>query len=229
MLALMNLLINGAESLIAEYGCRRIGYNLSKPEEIMQDELEVTYINCEEMPKDGFEIDYAVNVGLLKKYTFVNSAEGINYTQIYDWALRVFERDIMGYLKSYSFKTAMKSIEYMIIVLTNGNAVLLKGEVNKVVIPSVKASVTAHTHPHGCLPSPQDIRSLTHILLEGGLGGGISSPQCNFVIFRRGPFTEKDYESMIRFRDILATNPESIKSYIMNGFIGTNLIIRTFT
>jgi len=224
-LALYNHLINGLESIIAEYECESISVVLP---EVMQSKgfsnIVVCYGRCRETPYEGFEINNAVRYGLAEEYMFKHCYDGWSLNKLYSQSLNLFLRNVPSFLRSYSIRTALEGIEYMLVVLQNGRAVLLEGEKNKVVIPSVKAVVSAHTHPRNCIPSPHDIRSLTNILLEGGLGASIVSPNCVFTIFRKGPFTENDYLALASFtRNLRKSTLNELGQLLARGTLSRNL------
>ncbi len=226
-LALYNHLINGLESVMAEYGCGSVSAVL--PEIIEPhgfSEVIICYSGCSEVPYEGFELDNITRYKLASDYVFKHCHEGWSLNELYSQALDLFLRNIPSFLRSYSIRTALEGIEYMLIVLQNGRAVLLEGEKNKVVIPSVKAVASAHTHPKNCIPSPHDIRSLTNILLEGGLGASIVSPNCILTIFRKGPFTEDDYLALVSFIKNLRKNSlNELGQLLARGILSKNLRI----
>ncbi|MCD6428407.1 MAG: hypothetical protein J7L12_02180 [Desulfurococcales archaeon] len=226
-LALYNHLINGLESVIAEYECTDVSVVLPESYESQKlSELIVCYTGCSEAPYEGFELDNIVRYELADRYEFKQCYEGLRLSELYSQALDLYLRNVPSYLRSYSIRTALEGIEYMLVVLQNGRAVLLEGERNKIVIPSVKTVASAHTHPKNCIPSPHDIRSLTNILLDGGLGASIISPNCILTIFRNGPFTEDDYLALTSLIKNLRRNPiDELGQLLARGVLGKNLRI----
>lgn len=226
-LALYNHLINGLESVIAEYECSDISIVLPWTHGSQElSELIVCYSKCSEVPYEGFELNNIVKYKLADRYEFRQCYEGLHLDELYSQALDLYLRNVPSYLRSYSIRTALEGIEYMLVVLQNGRAVLLEGERNKVVIPSVKTVASAHTHPKNCIPSPHDIRSLANILLDGGLGASIVSPDCILTIFRSGPFTEDDYLALTSLIKNLKKNPvDELGQLLARGVLGKNLRI----
>ncbi len=231
VLALVNHLINGLESLMAEYGCRNLLVEGDEVGPLLRTSVSICASECEEFPTEGFELELAKKYGLIRDYSFTTSCNrGISLRSLYGHVRRLAERELVSILKSYALRTAFEGVEYMLVVLQNGRALILEGEVNKVTIPLVKATASLHTHPRGCVPSPHDIRSSTHVFLDGGLVAGITSPQCSLLIFRSGPFTEEDYLGLIKFKDMLGDEDvDSIRSVISKGVLGPNLLLVTVT
>jgi len=89
------------------------------------------------------------------------------------------------------------------------------------VIPEVNAVVTVHTHSTLCIPSTTDMKSLTNLLIDGGLGFGIVSPTCYLLIFRVGPFTEED---LITLKNLIT--PEDLIVY-PRKYLSNDLIVIT--
>ena len=219
-IALLALIINGIESLIGGYGCRRVRARIT------DDELTICYSFCDEEPEEGYELDEALNHGLLSSYTLDRCNEGVKLRKLYEEIANELIKTSSSLLSSYALRTKVEGIEYMLVIFRNGLALLLRGEKNKVVIPAVKAVASVHTHPSGCIPSPHDVRSLINNLLEGGAGGGVISTDCKLFILRSGPFTEDDYLAISRFRrDLSSRNIELLKQRFSEGSISQNLRI----
>lgn len=219
-IALLTLIINGIESIIGGYGCEGVRVRL------LNNELTLCYSSCDERPNEGYELDEALDYGLLSGYTLSRCGEGVRLSRLYDEVADELIKTSTSILSSYSLRTKIEGTEYMLIIFRSGLALLLRGEKNKVVIPAVKAVASVHTHPYGCVPSPHDVRSLINDLLEGGIGGGIISTDCRLFILRSGPFTEEDYISISRFRkDLSSQDIEALKLKFAEGAVSQNLKI----
>jgi len=226
-IALLNLVINGIESVIAEYGCEFIGVELP---EAPGGELIVYYSDCEELPEEGFELDQAVEYGLIREYEFTPGKDGKKLQELYRRVRELIVKEVTSTLAPYTLKCALTEVEYMLVILQNGSAALLEGERDRVVIPNVKASLSAHTHPRGCTPSPHDLKSLINLLFEGGLGSAIISTECGLLIVRDGPFTEDDLLALSRLRDSLSgRDVEPLKKALREGRVGPNLMVALFS
>jgi len=219
-IALLTLIINGIESLIGGYGCREVKAVLNN------DEVTICYRFCDEEPEEGYELDEALNHGLLSSYTVDQCDEGIELRKLYDYVANELIKASSSILSSFALRTSVEGIEYMLVIFRDGLALLLRGERNKVVIPAVKAVASVHTHPEGCIPSPHDIRSLINNFLDGGIGGGIISTDCKLFILRSGPFTENDYLAISKFRKELSSRDiDALKQRFSEGSISQNLRI----
>ncbi len=222
--ALLNLVINGLESVIGEYGCREVRAVL--PESV-GGTLTVCYSSCEEIPEEGFELDSAIDYGLLSDYAFEPCGRGLSLEDLYTVAQDLAAKEAMSTLSAYALKCALTEVEYMLLILQNGKAAILEGERDKVVIPAKGVSFTAHTHPRGCVPSPHDIKSLINLLFEGGLGSAVISTECGLMLFRNGPFTEEDLLALTNFRSIVGgRDPRRIVEVLSKGRVGPNIIVK---
>ncbi len=228
-IALLNLVINGFESIIGEYGCRDLRALLPEVNGV----LEIHYSGCEETPEEGFELDAAVEYGLIEDYRFSESysgLEGLSISDLYREAAELVRKEVTSTLSPYALRCALTNVEYMLVILQNGSAAILEGERNKVSIPLTKASVTAHTHPRGCIPSPHDIRSLINLLFEGGLGSAIISTECGLLMIRKGPFTEDDLIALSKMRDSLSGKDlNELRNLLSSGVVGRNIMIKLIT
>jgi len=222
-IALLNLVINGVESIIAEYGCGFVGIELP---ESPGGRLRIYYNKCEELPEEGFELDQAVEYGLIEEYEFTPGIRGRDPRELYRRARELIVKEVTSTLTPYALKCALTEVEFMLVILQNGLAALLEGERDRVVIPNVKASLSAHTHPRGCTPSPHDLKSLINLLFEGGLGSAIISTECGLLLVRDGPFTEDDLLALSKLRDSLSDRDvELLKKSLQQGRVGSNLVI----
>lgn len=196
-LALANNLVNGIESLIEDCLCSNayILNEFASLHDLIGEGVEVGLSGCSYTPDNLFELNDLVTNGLVRDVRVRTNTlgSGINYHVLYELALNTVLDSVIPYMMSISLKTAVTEIEYMYIVLRDGRALLLEGDFNKIVIPNVNATLTIHTHRHACLPSRNDLKSISDLFIQGGLGSGITSPTCYFAIFRTGYFTEDDY------------------------------------
>ncbi|MCD6324370.1 MAG: hypothetical protein J7L55_04600 [Desulfurococcales archaeon] len=223
-LALLTLVIDALESFAGGFGCRGLRYS------IIGGEVKICYSECDEEVDQGYELEDAVNAGLIESYSIERCSEGAKFSKIYEEAADLLIKVSTSYLSSYVVRTQLTGTEYMFIVLRDGRAILLEGERNKVIVPRIKYIASAHTHPEWCIPSPHDVRSWINQFLDGGLGAGIVAPKCRFFIIKSGPFTEDDYVEISRFRVKLSSrDTEGINEVIRNGRIGSNLRVYLIT
>jgi len=228
-LSLLINLINILESIKADFECRNV--LICDPideSELLGSSITICVNECMEIPNKVQELGRLIDYELISDYKVrieQEVSEGLSVEELYYKAVNRFD-DLFDYLDSYLLKTYLEGLEYMVLVLINGKALLLEGERGKIVVPVKGVLASAHTHPRGCLPSPHDIRSLIHILFEGGLGLGIKSKDCTLKIVRMGPFTERDYVELAIFRNVLRKSDlEIIKEVIRKGVIGDNIKI----
>jgi len=228
-LSLIVNLINILEGIRADFECNDV--TICDPidlNELLGSTITICVNKCIDTPDELQELGRLINYGLINNYKVRidrDVSEGISIDELYSEAINYFD-EMFDYLDSYLLRTYLEGLEYIVLVLTNGNALLLEGERGRVVVPARNVIASAHTHPRGCLPSPHDIRSLINILFEGGIGLGIKSKDCTLKIVRVGPFTEKDYIELAIFRNILRKNNlEAIKEIIERGIIGDNIKI----
>lgn len=222
-LALANILVNGIESLIFDCSCSDayIDVEFSSLEDLLGSDINVNLSDCEYRPDKYFELDDLVDYGLVNSVNVSLGSSGTNYKVLYDEAIKTTLKWAIPYMKLTSLKTRRSGIEYMLIVLRDGKAEVLEGEVDRVVIPEVNAVVTVHTHSTLCIPSTTDMKSLTNLLIDGGLGFGIVSPTCYLLIFRVGPFTEED---LITLKNLIT--PEDLIVY-PRKYLSNDLIVIT--
>ena len=216
-LALLNLLADGIESVIADYGCKEVRANLNET-------LEICYSQCEDTPQVSFELEDIIQHGLADTIRMEECREGIDPSEIYREAARLLIKRSVSSLMDYALKTKLTNIEYMLIVLQNGRGLILQGGRNRVSIPLIKSAASIHTHPAGCVPSPHDVRSWINLFFDGGMGAGIVSTDCQFFIVREGLFTENDLLSLSRLRSSLSSrNIPEIRKMLGNRIIGDSL------
>ena len=232
-LSLIVNLINVLEIIKADFECNDVIIcDPTDLSELLGSTITICVDRCIDVPNELQELDRLANYGLINDYKVRVSQsmnEGISINELYRKAINYFD-EVFDYLDSYLLRTYLEGLEYIVLVLTNGKALLLEGERGRVVVPAKNVIASAHTHPRGCLPSPHDIRSLINMFFEGGIGLGIKSKDCTLKIVRVGPFTEKDYVELAIFRNMLRKNDlEAIKEIIKRGIIGDNIkIVITF-
>lgn len=225
-LTLLGLFVAGLEAVIAEYGCSLAGVS-AYPREALGSIVKVHCVGGEGPLDHLFDFEEAVEAGLIEGLETSREPPPVSLQSLYS---RI-PREVGGYaastLSSYAARTALEGVEYMIVVLRNGRAALLEGEVEKVRIPYLRHVADAHTHPRWCFPSAPDIESLMNLLLDSGLGSGIVSPECTLVMARDGPFTEDDYIALAELRNrIRGGDYDALKEVISVGRVGKNVVMR---
>jgi len=224
-LALLGLFVAGLEAVIAEYGCSSAGVS-AYPREALGSVVRVHCVGGEGPMDQLFDFEEAVEAGLIEDAVPSREPPPVTLRALYARIPREVGRYASSALSSYASRTAFEGIEYMVVVLRNGRAALLEGEVEKVRIPYVRHVADAHTHPRWCFPSAPDIESLTNLLLDSGLGSAIVSPECTLVMARDGPFTEDDYLALAELRNsIRGRDYEPLKEALSRGRAGENVVM----
>ncbi|MEM0360960.1 MAG: hypothetical protein QXY36_01215 [Sulfolobales archaeon] len=222
-LALANNLVNGIESLIEDCSCSD-AYILNKFTslyDLIDEYVEIGLSDCAYTPDNLFELNDLVTNGLVRDVRVRTNTldSGVNYRVLYELALNTVLDNVIPYMRNVSLKTAVTEVEYMYIILRDGRALLLEGDFNKVVIPNVNATLTVHTHSLTCLPSRSDLKSISDLFVQGGLGSGITSPTCYFAIFRVGYFTEEEYAMLRNLYEYKPTYELPSRKYLGNNIL----------
>ncbi len=225
-LALLGLFVAGLEAVIAEYGCSLAGVS-AYPRDALGAVVRVHCVGGEGTIGQLFDFEEAVEAGLIEGVEASTEPPPVSLQALYSRVPREVGRYAAFTLSSYAARTAFEGIEYMVIVLRNGRAALLEGEVERVRIPYVRHVADAHTHPRWCFPSAPDVESLMNLLLDSGLGSAIVSPECTLVMARDGPFTEDDYLALAELRNsIRGRDYEPLKEAVSVGRVGKNVVMR---
>jgi len=216
------------ESVIADYECKEVGVDerVLNPEEVLGSEINIYVSGCREEVSKLFELSNLTSYGLVSDVVISNGFGGINYRNLYTISLNVLESKVIPIMRGYSLKTFKSGVEYMLIILKSGRALMLEGDVDRIRVPKVESVLTIHTHRRGCLPSPQDIKSTIEVLFDGGLGTAVTSLECYSVILRVGPFTEDDYITINELSGRLGKEVgKSVITLPMRKSLSSNLIL----
>jgi len=157
--------------------------------------------------EDRIVIGLSSNTQLLKPPKILDNEVSIevihgfmesNYLWLYEYSSRKFMEFANNLLKPHTFNTDRDGVEFFLAVFSNGKGVLLEGSKLRVMVPAIKAYYTAHTHPRNyIIPSSKDIRSLIDLFTYGGIASAIITSSTSICIYRKGPFTLEDYETLI--------------------------------
>lgn len=216
------------ESVIADYECKEVGVDerVFNPEEVLGSEINIYVSGCREEVSKLFELSNLTSYGLVSDVVISNGFGGINYRNLYTISLNVLENKVIPIMRRYSLKTFKSGVEYMLIILKSGRALMLEGDVDRIRVPKVESVLTIHTHRRGCLPSPQDIKSTIEVLFDGGLGTAVASLECYSAILRVGPFTEDDYITINELSGRLSKEVgKSVITLPMRKSLSSNLIL----
>ncbi len=221
-LALANNLVNGIESLVEDCSCGNayIFNEFTSLEDLLDEEVEVGLSGCSNAVENLFELNDLIRYGLVRGVRVREGVLGVDYHMLYELAISTALENIIPYMKEISLKTAITGVEYMYIILKSGRALLLEGEANRVAIPAVSATLMIHTHSSICNPSANDLRTTLNLFFDGGLGSGITSPTCYYILFRVGPFTEGDYLTLKSLR-----KSKHGFELLRRRFVGSNVLL----
>ncbi len=120
-----------------------------------------------------------------------------------DTSLRTLYEEIIDYyretlhykMKEYATKTIATHHEYYLGILFNGKAFLIEGEEDKVLLPRIPQCLSAHTHPSNIpVPSKQDLKTITQLFTDRGIGHIIETIGASLAIYRVAPITINDLE-----------------------------------
>lgn len=167
---------------------------------------------CEEILIDSHELEnYTVIVdGIKCRYDLLESinvfSEKHNVPATIgkgDTSLRTLYEEIIDYyretlhykMKEYATKTIATRHEYYLGILFNGKAFLIEGEEDKVLLPRIPQCLSAHTHPSNIpIPSKQDLKTVTQLFTDRGIGHIIETIGASLAIYRVAPITIDDLE-----------------------------------
>jgi len=104
------------------------------------------------------------------------------------WKLAgIYTQFLRRVMVQMALKTARTRIEYLLIVLKDGNFFVLEGEEDRVIAPYPEGVAGAHTHPDVCLMSHKDLETADRAFLMSYFASAVVSPSCLYMIYRNGP------------------------------------------
>lgn len=149
------------------------------------------------------EYDEIPTTDLTKLYTKsgiegTEKGEGkFQYFKLYDFFAENYAKFIINIMASYASRTQNTEIEYINILLSDGQYLILEGDEDKVVIPHPRALASTHTHPNVCLFSHKDLETADYLFIKDYLVVGVITTQCLLILYRRGVYTIEDRESLL--------------------------------
>ncbi len=209
------------QRIIEDESTRKIGF-LSRLVNFLEDVYEdaecadlyytITSIEEESVIVEGVDCNYPLSESIdvfMDKYDLY-AEEGIgrkHYTELYDEVVRVYKSTLHYTMKNYAARSLQKHVEYYLGILFSGKAFLVEGEGDKVIIPGgLNQCFAAHTHPSNLpIPSQADVRSITNLFLDRGIGHVIETVGPSLAIYRRAPLSIEDLEvlkTLDRYRSI---------------------------
>ncbi len=175
-------------------------------EDILEDaECEEVLINSHELENytvvvDGIKCNYdlleSINIFSEKHNVYATIGRGdTNLRTLYEEIIDYYRETLHYKMKEYSTKTIATRHEYYLGILFDGKAFLIEGEEDKVLLPRIPQCLSAHTHPSNIpIPSKQDLKTITQLFTDRGIGHIIETIGASLAIYRVAPITIDDLE-----------------------------------
>ncbi len=204
--------------LIEDKSAERIAFisrTINFAEDVLEDaECEDVLVDIEwsAEPKvlvNGWQCNYDVGESIeifMDKYdldAMYSEHARISYTRLYDEVVSTYLESLHYRMKNYASKSYATRREYYLGILFDGRAFLLEGEEDHVISPGIPQCFSAHTHPSNMpVPSRQDLRVITRLLIDRGIGHVIETVGPSLAIYRVRPLTLEDWEKMKNVQSI---------------------------
>lgn len=193
--------IEAMEYVVEELGC--LDPRLASLGDAYRDELEIRVPSCEEPEHVLREAVKSIEDSIGKRVRIVrgSSGYGAGIGDLYRALSSTIEQDIRDIMKPFALETAYREgVEYMSILLYSSKWIILEGERHRVRAPWIEESIAvAHTHPpESCIPSRPDLESCLELISSGGVVCSVVSISCMFTLSLESPFTEGDFEHLMR-------------------------------
>ncbi len=212
-IAFLARLVNFAEDVIDDAECETLYFHRGIREPY-PGPVTVNPVGCRYDPGESVELfsetwDVEAHLG----------SGDIDYREVYNMVIAHYRLALHPVMVSYASKTMAAGVEYYLAILFNGEAVLLEGEEDRVTLPFIKHCLSSHTHPSRTpFPSQPDLRSITRLFLERGIGHVIETVGGGLAFYRVGPVTEDDLAVFRRVESM--DNPvESLRMLSRTGSI----------
>lgn len=115
--------------------------------------------------------------------------------ELYEYVVDYYDKALRKKMKEYARKTYATGVEYYLGILFDGEGFLVEGDENRVTLPGALQCFSAHTHPSDLpVPSKNDIKAISRMLVDRGIGHVIEAVKTGLAIYRVGPLSLKDYE-----------------------------------
>ncbi len=176
---------------------------------------------------EGYNCKYSLeeSVEVFSKYydvTLEIGSGGRPYDELYRRVITTYRETLHYMMKKLSLETIAKHREYYLGILFTGDAFILEGEEDRVVVPGgIKQCFAAHTHPSNiAIPSWNDLKSIVNLFLDRGIGHVIETVGQSMAIYRVKPLTLEEYEVL---HDLEKANDLNEVFHILNS-IGSIVI-----
>jgi hypothetical protein len=190
MIAFLCRVINFLEDIVEDAECSEVYVDRVKLSEMM---LEFKAIGC--------KYDVVESTRLFSDKHGIKAELGsgdMELRKLYDRVVDYYARTLRKEIKQYAIRTRETGIEYYLGVLFDGRGFIAEGEEDKVIVPGLPQCFSAHTHPSDYpMPSLRDIRVITRLLVDRGLGHVVETFGNGLAIYRTGPVSLSDYEVLL--------------------------------
>lgn len=140
----------------------------------------------------------------------------VSYFALYEEFAKIYIEFISKVMSIYASKTRETEIEFINILLDDGNYLVLEGEEDRVVIPHPSAIASTHTHPTVCVFSHKDLETASHLFIKNYLAVGVTTDECLLLIFRKGAYTLEDKNELEKLARI--TKKSKTLQEVLNGY-----------
>ena len=147
-----------------------------------------------EIPTTDFEKLYTLN----GYGGTVTGKAPFTYFSLYEEFAKNYALFLGSVMRNFAVKTKESEIEFINILLDDGNYLILEGEEDKVVIPHPSALASTHTHPNVCIFSHKDLETASYLFIKNYLSVGVMTSECLLLLYRRGVFTVEDQRELER-------------------------------
>ncbi len=186
----LSRLVNFLEDVYEDAECTDLYYTITSMEE---ESVVVEGVNCK------YPLSESIEVFMDKYDLYVEEGIGRDhYTELYDIIVRTYRETLHYTMKNYATRSIQQHVEYYLGILFSGKAFLVEGEEDRVIIPGgLNQCFAAHTHPSNLpIPSRADVRSITNLFLDRGIGHVIETVGPSLAIYRRAPLRIEDLEAL---------------------------------
>ncbi|BCU67499.1 hypothetical protein HS7_09360 [Sulfolobales archaeon HS-7] len=125
-----------------------------------------------------------------------------NYRELINELLKLHLNFLFNTVMPYTMTTGRGGPEFLTIVLTDGQYLVLEGEEGKVTAPYPRGISATHTHPDVCLMSHKDLETSDKAFINGYMINSVASLQCVYILYRTGPYTIDDREELLNIAKI---------------------------
>ncbi len=160
-------------------------YDLITEAEDIHEEFDV-------IPTTDFTSLYVPNDLGIESETVKIGKGSSTYFALYRKVLEYYLKFLKDEMYQYASRTLSNDIEFLSLVLENGNYAVFEGDERKVNMPMPRGIASVHTHPGVCLFSHKDIETADSLFIKGYVVIAVMNNQCVSVLLREGVYTEED-------------------------------------